>query len=355
MLPYQGKIRFSNHAELYDMLIPKYNVLRRINELVDFRFVYDELIDKYCPDNGREAYDPLMMFKYLLLKAIDDLSDVDVVEHSRYDLSYKYFLGLMPEDDVIDPSSLCKFRRMRLKDEHLLDLLVSKTVALADEMGIVKSGTIIVDSTHTRSRYNPGPNMFALRRRSSLLRRTVERVDKVLYDSLGKEVDLNQEDLDGEMKYSDDLIANVQKDPIISSYPAVKEKINLLAEALDDIRDHDSTSIDKDVRFGHKTADTSFFGYKTHIAMTPERIIVAATVMPGNAGDGPELEGLVGKSQANGIKVDAVVGDAAYSGMRNILVANEGKIQLVSRLNKAISNRGTHTNQNQRFFKIAPD
>ena len=68
------------------------------------------------PDNGRVAEDPIRMFKYLLLKTIYTLSDVDVVEHSRYDLSYKYFLGMMPEDDVINPSSLCKFRRMRLKD-----------------------------------------------------------------------------------------------------------------------------------------------------------------------------------------------------------------------------------------------
>ena len=35
------------------------------------------------------------MFKYLLLKAIYDLSDVDVVERSRYDMSFKYFLDML--------------------------------------------------------------------------------------------------------------------------------------------------------------------------------------------------------------------------------------------------------------------
>lgn len=34
-------------------------------------------------------------------------------------------------------------------------------------------------------------------------------------------------------------------------------------------------SKNQDAKVGHKTADTSFFGYKTHIAMTPERIITA--------------------------------------------------------------------------------
>ena len=44
------------------------------------------------------------MFKYLLLKTIYDISDVDVVERSRYDMSFKYFLGMAPEEDVLMPA-----------------------------------------------------------------------------------------------------------------------------------------------------------------------------------------------------------------------------------------------------------
>ncbi|GGG08119.1 hypothetical protein GCM10010916_26270 [Paenibacillus abyssi] len=62
-------------------------MLRRINKLVNFSFIYEELQDKYCLDNGRNAIDPIRMFKYLLLKVIFELSDVDIVERSRYDLS----------------------------------------------------------------------------------------------------------------------------------------------------------------------------------------------------------------------------------------------------------------------------
>ena len=133
MLNTQGEIKFSEYAVLYDMLIPTDNKYRLIDELIDFSFIYDELKDKYCLDNGRTAADPIMLFKYLMIKVIDNFSDVDVVEHSRYDLSYKRFLGLMPEDDVIDPSLLTKFRRQRLKDVNLLDMLISKTVGVATE------------------------------------------------------------------------------------------------------------------------------------------------------------------------------------------------------------------------------
>ena len=114
----------SEYTGIYDLVVPKDNMLRKINELIDFSFVYDELSNKYCSNNGRNAIDPIRMFKYLLLKSIFDLSDVDVVERSKYDMSFKYFLDMAPEESVIDSSSLTKFRRLRLKDINILDMLI---------------------------------------------------------------------------------------------------------------------------------------------------------------------------------------------------------------------------------------
>ena len=66
-------------------------------------------------------------------------------------------------------------------------------------------------------------------------------------------------------------------------------------------------SKDEDAKTGHKAKDSSFFGYKTHIGMTPERIITAATVTSGDKPDGPELEELVRKSRKAGIKVEQLL------------------------------------------------
>ncbi len=79
-------------------------MLRKINELIDFSFIYDELLNKYCPNNGRTAESPVLMFKYLLLKTIYTVSDVDLVERTGYDMSFKYFLEMAPEEDVINSS-----------------------------------------------------------------------------------------------------------------------------------------------------------------------------------------------------------------------------------------------------------
>lgn len=71
--------------------------------------------------------------------------------------------------------------------------------------------------------------------------------------------------------------------------------------------------VEQDAKVGHKSADTSFFRYKTHLAMTSERIISAAVVTTGDKHDGKQVKALIDKSIGNGIKVDTFIGDGAYS------------------------------------------
>ncbi|MDQ0886867.1 transposase [Paenibacillus sp. V4I9] len=182
MIRQQQTLVLSPYAALYDIVVPKDNMLRQINELVDFTFIYEELEAKYCLDNGRNAIDPIRMFKYLLLKSIFELSDVDIVERSKYDLSFKYFLGMAPEDPVIDSSSLTKFRKLRLKDINLLDMLIGKTVVLAIEQNILKSNSIIVDATHSKARYNQKSPQEILQDRARKLRKAVYSVDELAKD-----------------------------------------------------------------------------------------------------------------------------------------------------------------------------
>ena len=322
MIEQQQKLMLSPYMEIYELVIPKDNLLRQIKELVDFSFIYDELLANYCLDNGRNAVPPIRMFKYLLLKSIYDLSDVDVVERSKYDMSFKYFLDMAPEDEVINPSSLTKFRKLRLKDMNLLDMLIAKTVQLALEKGIIKSKSIIVDATHTKSRYNQKTPRQVLQEQSKKLRRSIYEIDETMKEKFS---DKNTEDsLEKELKYCKQLIDVVKGNEEICSYPKVQEKLNLLEESVTDDMEHLETSKDEDAKTGHKTADTSFFGYKTHIAMTEERIITAATITSGEKTDGKELPKLVQKSKAAGIQIESVIGDMAYSEKKNIEAAKEG-------------------------------
>ena len=338
MLSQEQELVLSEYSGLYDIVVPQDNLLRRINALIDFSFVYQELVDKYCSDNGRMAESPIRMFKYLLLKVIYDISDVDVVDRSRYDMSFKYFLDMAPEEDVINPSSLCKFRKLRLKDMDLMNLLIKKTVDIAIDKGVIKSRTIIVDATHTASRSNPYSPVEILRLRSKQLRKVIYDADESIKDSLPKKNE--DEDLVHELDYTKELLDIVSDQASLAEIPAVKQRLNLLRETLADIEDHYTTSKDEDARVGHKSEDSSFFGYKTHIAMSDERIITAAVITSGEKGDGPQLESLVEQSRSNGMEVDTVIGDTAYSGIENLRLAEDEKngFELISKLHPVISN-----------------
>lgn len=346
MLKKQMSLTLSPYMEIYNLVVPKDNLLREMNELVDFTFIYDELVSVYCQNNGRGAIDPIRMFKYLLLKSIFDISDVDVVERSKYDMSFKYFLGMAPEESVIDASSLTKFRKLRLKDSNLLDLLINKTVEIALAQGIIKSKSIIVDSTHTQARYNQKSPREHLIEYSKRLRKAVYAIDETIKEKLPPKV--NNGLLEDELEYCQKLIKTIENIEHISSYPSVREKLNMLKEIVDDdLEQLAKMSEDTDAKVGHKTADTSFFGYKTHIAMTEERIITAAVVTSGEKHDGKQLKDLVAKSKQAGMEVNDIIGDAAYSEKENIAYAKENNIKLVSKLSKTVTHiQSNRTNPN---------
>ncbi|MBM7650159.1 hypothetical protein JOC78_003143 [Bacillus ectoiniformans] len=187
MISNQETLTLSPFMAIYDIVVPKDNMLRQINELVDFTFILEELNTKYCLDNGRNAVPPIRMFKYLLLKSIFDLSDVDVVERSKYDMSFKYFLGMAPEDSVINPSSLTKFRKLRLQDVGLMDMLINKSVEIALEKETIKSKSIILDATHTKARYNHKSPKEFLQEKTKNVRKATYQIDESMKEKFPPE------------------------------------------------------------------------------------------------------------------------------------------------------------------------
>ncbi len=112
--PYQG---------LYEAIIPRDHILRRLKDSIDFSFVNPMMRKQYCENFGRPAKEPEMMFKLLFLKKLYDLSDEQLISRAQTDMAYKYFLGLSPEDKMIDPSLLTKFRKTRITEDILEDML----------------------------------------------------------------------------------------------------------------------------------------------------------------------------------------------------------------------------------------
>ena len=217
-----------------------------------------------------------------------------------------------------------------LKDKY------SSTMGRKAEGVIEVKNKLIQDSTHTNARFQHISHREELIRQAKLLRKAVYKIDENMKDFMPKKREATGL-LEDQIEYTKELLNVLKKDTRFTTLPDVKEQINMLEETMMDTEYEIEYSKDKDARVGHKTADTSFFGYKTHIAMTPERIITAATITTGEKHDGKELKSLVEKSQNNGIEVEAVIGDGAYSEINNIEYCDENDIKLASKLSKCVT------------------
>ena len=328
--------RLSEYARIYDILIPRDHIFRRMNEEIDFSFVRKELETKYSAGMGRSAEDPVRMFKYLMLKAMHPASDEDLVKRAYTDMSYKFFLGLNPEDDVIDPSLLSKFRRQRLQDVDLLSLLISKSVAMAIAKGIIKrKSDIIIDATHELAKSITYRPIDYLRKMAAQILKACEPFWGENFHKENLPTCNNDSDVETMKVYCKALVEFLEGCGL-AQIPAVENKVGLLKEGLDDMAHISYISKDKDARLGSKGAGKGFFGYKAHIGMTPESIVVAAIVTSGEVGDGEYLISLVEQAKQNGLEVESAIADTAYSSKENLETLKD-EIPLVAPVNPVIT------------------
>lgn len=348
----QQELSLSPYSQLFDILIEKDNFWRLLKENIDFSFIVDLVKETYSDAMGRTAQDPIRMFFYILLKAKFKLSDVDLVARTKTDMLFKYFLNYEPEElTFINPSSLSKFRRLHLVDTNLIDELLKRTVELAMEEGIIeKKVRLIMDSTHTNAMFQSISPREELIKRAKEVRKAIYVVDEKMKAKMPKKKEASGL-LEDEIEYCKELLALIEADDVLKGAINVQERKNYLAECLEDIDSEMEYAKDQDARVGHKTADTSFFGYKTHIAMTPERIIVAATITSGEKHDGKQLQTLVEKSKEAGVEVKVVIGDGAYSEKDNLEYCEKGEIELASKLSKSV----THGNRKDDKFEYNKD
>lgn len=300
--------------------IPKNNILLQIDSQISLAFTNDLLSGKYNRTMGRPAWKPEIMVRIGILQRMYNLSDEAVIEGIALNRAYEYFCHISPMQELPDASTLCKFRKMRL-DENTMDEIMTEIVRQMLEKGIIKSDSgIVIDSTHInantmkkipeRLMEHMAKNIFReAAEKEGLTGKEAEGAVKEKASALPKWEDFEDHaEAKNEMKKAlEDVIA--QADPEMDS---VKEA----QEVLDSEQFIEQKGIrslqDKDARVGRKDHTTSFFGYKSEFMMTEEGVITGMTLAPGNYRDGDRFEDLLEKTMKAGIIPEAAYGDKAY-------------------------------------------
>jgi transposase, IS5 family len=118
---------------------------RVASEVKWYRF--EKLLQKLEPEAaGRPPFDPLLMFKALLLQQWYALSDAQLEETLNDRVSFRRFVGLGLEADAPDHTTLCRFRN-RLVEAKLVERLFAEFDRQIEGRGFVLKQGTMVDAT----------------------------------------------------------------------------------------------------------------------------------------------------------------------------------------------------------------
>jgi IS5 family transposase len=249
---------------VYEAAIPRDHFLRRLKSLLDWQELASELEDCYR-NKGRASVPPEVMLRIMILQYLYDRSDRAIEQDLMMHLGFKFFSGLAADEPGPDHSTLSRFRG-RVGNERFVSIF-NRIVAAARAQGLISDRLHAIDSRHFKA------NVATWRKR-----------------------DRDNDDDDtptGFVKFDDG--------------PA--------------------GSPDADAKWGAKSKNKKFFGYKHHIAVDADSgMVVASVTTPGNRNDGAEMPNVLDD------RAGAITADKAYdSGNNHRLLAERGIGDLIIR------------------------
>lgn len=145
-----GQPGFFDLSDRYAALSAAGDPLERLAGVVDFEVFRGPLLVALRRSNrgkgGRPPFDPVTMFKILVLQALYSLSDEATEFQIKDRLSFQRFLGLGLDGKVPDATTVWLFREQLVKAKAI-DKLFARFDAALTERGYLAMGGQIIDAT----------------------------------------------------------------------------------------------------------------------------------------------------------------------------------------------------------------
>lgn len=123
--------------------------LRQVEKLVDLRFVYREVRERYG-SKGNVSVDPVVILKMMLLLFLYDVrSERELMRTIPERLDWLWFLGYGMDDEVPDHSVLSKARRRW--GTKLFERLFEEVLRLCIGAGLIDGEKLLVDASFVRA------------------------------------------------------------------------------------------------------------------------------------------------------------------------------------------------------------
>ena len=137
-----------------DMLVPKDHLLRKIEKVMDYDWLYERPDPYYCHDNGRPGTDPVVLIKMVLIQHLFGIPSLRQTYKQMQDtLSYRWFLGYSLMDNIPHFATV-SYAFCKRFPEELLEEIFEHILNKALNNRMVDPSAIFIDGTHIKASAN---------------------------------------------------------------------------------------------------------------------------------------------------------------------------------------------------------
>ena len=166
-------------------LVPQEHLLRKIERVMDYEWIYERLEPYYCADNGRPGTDPVVLIKMVLIQHLFGIPSLrQTYREIQVNVAYRWFLGynLLEEIPHFATVSYAFCNRFPPElSEEIFEHILNK--ALNNRM--VEPKMVFIDGTHIKASAN----------KKKFQKEQVARTAKVYEQQLRQEVAAEREKL----------------------------------------------------------------------------------------------------------------------------------------------------------------
>lgn len=260
-----------------DQLVPHDHLVRKIEEAIDFSFIYPLVENLYSPF-GRPSIDPVVLIKMTLIQYVFGIRSMrQTIKEIETNMAYRWFLGFGFYTEVPHFSTFGKNYQRRFQDTDLFEQIFYHILKEIADQGLLSADHVFIDSTHVKASAN----------KRKFEKKMIRKETRAYEAKLQEE--LNQDRIDHGKK----------------PFPPEKFENEELKEIKQSTTDPESGYYVKDER-------TKQFAYSFHAASDDHGFILGTIVTLGNVHDSHILQPLIEKVMEKVKKPLAVAADAAY-------------------------------------------
>lgn len=268
-----------------DNMVPREHLLRRVDQAINFDFIYRLVEDKYSMDKGRPSIDPVMLIKIPLIQYMFGITSMrKTIAEIQVNVAYRWFLGLDMNDPVPHFSTFGKNYTRRFKGTDLFEQIFAKILDECFVCDLVDPTVLFVEATHVKARAN----------KRKVIKQVVEKEVSFYSETLEKEIRKDRED------HGKKPLKNNDDDPNSTGGTTPEPQTKTIK----------ASRTDPDSGWFHKGDHQEVFAYGIQTACDANGWILGYSVHPGNRQDSRTFSTLYEKIKNPRLK--KLVADAGY-------------------------------------------